>query len=141
MQRPYKYNMNITRETFDKSETLCSRKTIETLFESGNIFYSPLFKVVWTNCPNSIPGPAQVAFSISKRGFRLAVIRNLIKRRLREAYRKNKRILYDHLISQNIQIVFIVIMRGNSVPDYSTIEKSIGEMINKLILLTSKTDK
>ncbi len=141
MQRPYKYNMNITRETFDKSERLCSRKTIETLFESGNIFYSPLFKVVWTNCPNSIPGPAQVAFSISKRGFRLAVIRNLIKRRLREAYRKNKRILYDHLISQNIQIVFIVIMRGNSVPDYSTIEKSIGEMINKLILLTSKTDK
>ena len=141
MQRPYKYNMNITRETFDKSERLCSRKTIETLFESGNIFYSPLFKVVWTNCPNSIPGPAQLAFSVSKRGFRLAVTRNLIKRRLREAYRKNKRILYDHLISQNIQIVFIVIMRGNSVPDYSTIEKSIREMINKLILLTSKTDK
>lgn len=141
MQRPYKYNMNITRETFNKSERLCSRKTIETLFESGNIFFSPLFKVVWTNCPNSIPGPAQVAFSVSKRGFRLAVTRNLIKRRLREAYRKNKRILYDHLISQNIQIVFVVIMRGNSVTDYLTIEKSMKEMINKLILLTSKTDK
>ena len=141
MQRPYKYNMNITRETFDKSERLCSRKIIETLFESWNIFFSPLFKVVWTNCPNLIPCPAQVAFSVSKRGFRLAVTRNLIKRRLREAYRKNKRILYDHLISQNIQIVFVVIMRGNSVTDYLTIEKSLKEMINKLILLTSKTDK
>jgi ribonuclease P protein component len=132
------YKMNTIRETFDKSERLCSRKIIGTLFDDGNIFFSPLFKVVWTKCQNSIPGPAQVAFSVSKRGFRLAITRNLIKRRLREAYRKNKMILYDHLISQNIQIVFVVIIRGNSVPDYVTIEKSVREMIKKLIILTSQ---
>jgi ribonuclease P protein component len=69
------------------------------------------------------------------------VTRNLIKRRLREAYRKNKRTLYDHLISQNIQIVFVVIIRGNSVPDYVKVEKSVREMINKLIILTSPADQ
>jgi ribonuclease P protein component len=129
------YKMNTSRETFEKSERLCSRKIIGTLFEEGNIFYISLFKIVWNNSQSSLSGPAQVAFSVSKRGFRLAVTRNLIKRRMREAYRKNKNILYDHLISHNIKIAFVVILRGNAVPDYLTIEKSIKEMINKLIML------
>jgi ribonuclease P protein component len=133
--------MNIIRETFDKSERLCSRKIIEALFENGNIFYCSNFKVVWNKENSPMKYPAQVAFSVSKRGFRLAVTSNLIKRRLREAYRKNKAPLYDHLISQNIQIVFVVILRGNSVPDYLTIEKSIKEMINKLIVYLEQSQK
>ena len=82
--------MNTRRETFEKSERLCSTKIISGLFENGNIFYTSLFKVVWNKSPVTLPLPAQVAFSVSKRGFRLAVTRNLIKRRMREAYRKNK---------------------------------------------------
>jgi ribonuclease P protein component len=130
--------MNIIRETFDKSERLCSRKIIETLFENGNIFYNSLFKIVWDITPEIIPVQAQVAFSVPKRVFRLAVTRNLIKRRMREAYRKNKKDLYEHLSSEEIRISFIVIVRGNTVPDYMSIEKSIREVINKLIILTSR---
>jgi len=135
-KRTYTHKMNTIRETFDKSERLCSRKTIGSLFETGSIFHNSLFKVVWDKVQDPSQGPAKVAFSVSKRGFRLAVTRNLIKRRMREAYRKNKSSLYNHLLSKNIQIVFIVIIKGNSVPDYSMVEKGIIDLINKLIVLT-----
>jgi ribonuclease P protein component len=124
--------MNAIRETFEKSERLCSAKLISGLFESGNIFYTSLFKVVWVKSPVILPHPAQVAFSVSKKGFRLAVTRNLIKRRIREAWRKNKILLYDSLIPENSQIVLMIIMRGKSIPDYQTIEKSVRQIISKL---------
>ena len=125
--------MNTRRETFEKSERLCSTKIISGLFENGNIFHTPLFKVVWNISPVSLPYPAQISFSVSKRGFRLAVTRNLIKRRMREAYRKNKYLLYEFLASENRQIVFIAIVRGNKIPDFQAIEKSTHEMLNRLI--------
>jgi ribonuclease P protein component len=130
--------MNTIRETFDKSERLCSTKIISGLFESGNIFYTSHFKVVWGKSTDMLPYPAQVTFSVSKKGFKLAVTRNLIKRRLREVYRKNKKTLYESLTSQNIQIAFVVILKGNSVPEYLTLEKSMKELIKKLINITGR---
>jgi ribonuclease P protein component len=93
---------------------------------------------VWKTEPLSTLLPAQVAFSVSKRGFRLAVTRNLIKRRMRESYRKNKAALYTHLSGQNIQIVFIVIIKGKTVPEYVTIEKGMIDVIRKLIINTGR---
>lgn len=133
--------MNAIRETFDKSERLCSIKLISGLFENGNIFYTPIFKVVWGESPVQIPGPVQVAFSVSKKGFRLAVTRNLIKRRMREAFRKNKNTLYQYLSSAKLQITFIVIIKVNSIPDYLTIEKSMKDVLNKLIILLKENEK
>lgn len=125
--------MNTRRETFHKSERLCSTKIISGLFENGSILHTALFKVVWDESPVSLPYPAQAAFSVSKKGFRLAVTRNLIKRRMRETWRKNKYLLYEYLDAEERQIVLIVILKGSEIPGSAKVEESMKQIIRRLI--------
>ena len=125
--------MNERNETFGKPERLCSLRIITGLFENGKTFYTPLFRVVWDFAPVTLPSPAQAAFSVSKKSFKLAVKRNLIKRRLREAYRKNKHLLYNYLNGESRQVVVVIIYRVSSIADYRAVEDAIRDMIDRLI--------
>lgn len=89
------------RNTFQKEERLCSRKDIELLFRQGSSFFLYPFRIVFLSRPvsNDDKFPVSVLFSVPKRKFPSAVARNLLKRRMREAYRFHKPSLYAHLVS------------------------------------------
>ena len=133
--------MNAARDKFNKSERLCSRKILGSLFDEGRVFYSYLFKVVWDISPMPLSFPAQIAFTVSKKKFRLAVTRNLLKRRMREAYRKNKQILYNLLDKENIRIVFIVIYRKEMISDFLAIETAMIEIIDRFRVMIKERSR
>ena len=84
-------------QTFTKEERLSSNLAIANLLRDGASFSVHPFKAVWTQEKKETKFPAQIAISVSKISFKKAVDRNRIKRLVREAYRKNKSVLYDFL--------------------------------------------
>lgn len=76
--------------TFRKGERLTKEKSIQELFEKGSSFYLFPFKVFFLVNPDKEYPTNQALVSVSKKNFRRAVDRNLIKRRIREAYRLQK---------------------------------------------------
>ena len=119
--------------TFKKEERLCNKKLIDGLFHSGSSFLCYPFKVSWLFTADSQPVCVQILFSVSKKRFKKAVDRNLIKRRIREAYRLNKQQqLYDVLTGIDKSIVFSVGYIGKEILAYDTIEKKMQKLLSQL---------
>jgi ribonuclease P protein component len=90
--------------TFRKGERLNKEKFIEELFSRGSSFYLYPFKVSFLASPDQTQRYNQVLISVSKRNFKKAADRNLIKRRVREAFRLNK---FAIAASQKLLIAYI----------------------------------
>ncbi len=141
-------------------ERLKSRKLIAAVFSQGKAISQPLFRAVFLAAAgDGSPSPhamfdtsrntaagtstndrpvLQAGFSASSRNFKRAVDRNRIKRLMREAYRREKHILEQHLREKNLSLSLFLIYTGKQLPDYPTVLQQIRELIR---LLVKKIDR
>ena len=126
------------RYTLGKSERLKSRKQIEQLFESGQRFVVPSFRIFYNWHESLSSPPLQAGFSASSRIFKTAVERNRVKRLTREAYRLQKNELRDLLDKQNRRLNVFFIYTGKEMPGYQQVYTSVQLGLNKLIAIANK---
>ena len=104
--------------TLGKKERLNSKTLIERLFSGGSKSF-PAFplRVVYMSVEpvEEDMAAASILISVPKKRFKRAVKRNLVKRQVREAYRKNKHLLLDALASQNKRLIIAFIWLDNHI--------------------------
>ncbi|MCB2219965.1 MAG: ribonuclease P protein component [Bacteroidetes bacterium] len=119
-------------QSFKKDERLSSEKIIERLFADGNRFTVFPIGVVWLFASLDSSSPVQVLISVSRRKFKRAVDRNLLKRRMREAYRRNKQPFIESLAKGGRQCALGLIYNGSELADFNEIEEKIILVLQRL---------
>lgn len=119
----------MTEFSFKKEERLTGKILINKLFTEGKVINCHPLKLVFLFCEFETNYPAQILISVPKRNFKKAVDRNLLKRRIREAYRLNKKELYLKLSQKNKRVIFAVIYTAEEINDYNLIEKRLLELL------------
>ncbi|RBQ09092.1 ribonuclease P protein component [Pedobacter miscanthi] len=112
--------------TFRKEERLCSRKHLDLLFKNGSSFLLYPFRVSYLFIDEPAAVQAQVVINVPKKRYKRAVDRNLLKRRIREAYRLNKQDkLYLPLPADRGLLLFSIQFVGKDKYEFAFIEKKL----------------
>jgi len=114
-----------TRHTFSKKERLCGKKDISNLLSSGKYIISPALRCCCL-ADNGLPY-SRIMISVPKKSFKRAVKRNLLKRRIREAYRLGKGILPDGTGAD-----LLIIYTPKEVLSSAEISSSMGKILSEV---------
>jgi len=125
---------NQLKNTFPKRDKLKSSLEIEQLYRENRFIVSyPLkcyysFSDIIENKSN-----LRVAFSVPKKTFKLAIDRNKLKRRMREAYRVHYKTVFETLINdkeKQLKLFFIYI--GKEILESEIVEKNMRVVLQKI---------
>ena len=118
---------------FPKKQKLCGEKMIERLFANGKSISEKPFRAIWNFEKNNDQVFVKSLIVVSKKKLKLAVERNVVKRRIKEAYRLQKKKLECFLESTSQQLNLAIIYQEEEILDYKTLEEKINLLLSRLI--------
>jgi len=116
---------------FPKNQKLCNKKDITDLFNKGNNVFIYPFQLIWRN-ETQKEDCLKTMFLVPKKKVKLANKRNILKRRIKEAYRLQKRTLEMILKCKNKQLNIAIIYQSEKVYKYSFLEEKINLLLKRL---------
>ncbi len=116
----------MTLQSLPRAERLRTLGAIRRLFESGEGGFVYPFRYLCFAEADTEPS-VRLLFSVPKRYHKRANKRNLLKRRMREAYRLNKALLQDHSASVDLALIY----SAKEVLPYARIEQAIRKLLAK----------
>ena len=106
--------------TLPKAERLCGKTAVVSLFEAGKNASAGCLRCKYLQRADT--EPSRIVVSVPKRSFKRAVKRNLLKRRMREAYRRQK-----ELLGPGVDILFIY--TSPEVQPYETVFSDMATLL------------
>lgn len=116
-----------------KRYKLCSKMTIDSVFETGSTVKSHPFiaKIKLIDADDKVP--FKIAFSAPKKTFRFAHQRNRIKRICKESVRHNKTIIESYLKTQNKQLILFLIYATKEELNHDKLQKKTAQLFHQII--------
>lgn len=122
------------RNTFPLKEHLKSKRTIERVYSEGSSVTSYPLRAVFLEIENENQEPrAAVLINVAKKRFRHAVDRNLVKRRIREAYRTSKHQLIDTLEANGKKIAIAILYIDTKHNSTAFLKKKMTKLLDNII--------
>ena len=126
--------ITMQRNTFPLKEHLKSKKVIEQVYANGASVTSYPLRAVFIEQPLEAQEPtAAILINVAKKRFRHAVDRNLVKRRIREAYRTSKHPFVESLEKSGKKMAVAIIYIDNKHNSTAFIKKKMGRLLESIL--------